>query len=68
MAGEAVSLKRAFEGWEGHQLAERQAVVALTPEQLAFRPRPDLRSMGELVSHISFGRLDRFHRMGAQGS
>jgi uncharacterized damage-inducible protein DinB len=68
MAGEAVSLMRVYEGWEGHQLALKQAIVGLTPEQLAFRPRPELRSVGELVSHISLGRLDWFHRMGAPGS
>jgi uncharacterized damage-inducible protein DinB len=68
MATEALSLMRVYEGWEGHQLALKRAISGLSAEQLAYRPAPDLRSVGELVSHISLGRLDWFHRMGAPES
>ncbi len=68
MSTEALSLMQVYEGWEGHQLALTRAVATLTPEQFAYRPKPDLRSVGELLSHISLGRVDWFHRMGAPGS
>jgi uncharacterized damage-inducible protein DinB len=68
MSTGALSLKQVYEGWDGHQLALARAIESLTPEQLAYRPRPDLRSVAELVSHISLGRVDWFHRMGAPGS
>lgn len=68
MPTEALSLMQVYEGWDGHQLALMRAVSELSPEQLACRPAPALRSVGELLSHISLGRLDWFHRMGAPGS
>src|SRR5579885_2006264 len=64
----ALSLQKVYEGWEGHQLALMRAVGPLTREQLTFRPAPNLRSVGEALSHISLGRLDWFHRMGAPDS
>ena len=68
MGTAALSLMQVYEGWEGHQLALKHAISDLSPEQLAYRPAPNLRSVGELVSHISLGRLDWFHRMGAPGN
>src|SRR5215472_964591 len=68
MSTEALSLKQVYEGWDGHQLALTRAIEPLAPQQLAYRPRPDLRSVAELISHISLGRVDWFHRMGAPGS
>ena len=68
MSTEALSLMQVYEGWEGHQLALMRAITPLTPEQFAYRPTPDLRSVAELLSHISLGRVDWFHRMGAPGS
>ena len=62
------SLSSVYEGWDSHQLALVRAISGLTPEQLAYRPAPHLRSAGEIVSHIALGRVDWFHRMGAPGS
>ena len=62
------SLSSVYEGWDGHQLALMRAITGLTPEQLAYRPAPNLRSAGEIISHIALGRVDWFHRMGAPGS
>jgi uncharacterized damage-inducible protein DinB len=45
-----------------------RAITPLTPEQLAYRPAPHLRSAGEIIAHIAVGRLDWFHRMGAPGN
>jgi uncharacterized damage-inducible protein DinB len=61
-------LREIYDGWDGHEQALMNAITPLTPEQLAFRPAPHLRSAGEIISHIAIGRLDWFHRMGAPGS
>jgi len=62
------SLMSIFEGWDSHQLALVRAITLLTTEQLAWRPAPHLRSVGEIISHIALGRLYWFHNMGAPGS
>lgn len=62
------SLSSVYEGWDGHQLALVRAITDLTSEQLAYRPAPHLRSVGEIISHIALGRLSWFYRMGAPGS
>ncbi len=68
MAGELISLKQVYEGWEGYNRSLVDAVAPLTKEQLAWRPAPNQRSTGELVSHIIAGRIDWFNRMQAPGS
>ncbi len=68
MTTAAPSLMSIFEGWDSHQLALARAITPLTPEQLAWRPAPNLRSVGEIISHIALGRLSWFYRMGAPGS
>jgi uncharacterized damage-inducible protein DinB len=62
------SLISVYEGWDGHQLALVQAIAPLLPAQLAYRPASHLRSVGEIASHISQGRIDWFQRMHAPGS
>lgn len=68
MITDAPSLMRVYQGWEGYQTSLVHAVAPLSPEQLAFRPAPGLRSVEEVVRHISAGRLNWFLRMGAPGS
>ena len=68
MTDQAISLSKVFEGWEGYQTSLLHAIQPLTPEQLAWRPAAQLRSVGELASHISIGRVGWFARMGAPGS
>jgi uncharacterized damage-inducible protein DinB len=68
MTTAATSLMSIYEGWDSHQLALVRAITPLTPEQLAWRPTPHLRSVGEIISHITLGRLYWFHNMGAPGS
>lgn len=65
---QSVSLMKVFSGWDGYQRSLAAAIAPLTPEQLAYRPAPDRRSVGELGAHIALGRLDWFQRMGAPGS
>jgi uncharacterized damage-inducible protein DinB len=63
-----ISLATLFEGWDGYQTSLVQAISPLTPEQLAWCPAPELRSVGEVARHISLGRITWFRRMGAPGS
>lgn len=61
-------LSTVYEGWEGYNRSLLHAVEPLNPEQLAYRPAPDLRSVGELFRHIACGRIGWFRRMDAPGS
>jgi uncharacterized damage-inducible protein DinB len=62
------SLQELFEGWNGYHQSIVDAVKALTLEQLHWRPAENFNSVGELVRHISLGRLTWLMRMGAPGS
>lgn len=68
MTNELLSLSTIFDGWDGYQTSIVHAVEPLTPEQLNWRPGPNLRSVGELAGHIASGRLSWFKRMPAPGS
>ncbi len=63
-----VSLASIFDGWDGYQTSILHAIEPLTPEQIAWRPAPQLRSVGEVAGHIALGRIDWFKRMPAPGS
>lgn len=58
-------LKVVYDGWESYQFSLLQAVAPLSPQQLAYRPAPHLRSVGEIASHISSGRINWCQRMQA---
>ena len=45
-----------YQGWDGYQQHLLDAIGPLTPEQLALRPAPHLRSVGELATHIALVR------------
>jgi uncharacterized damage-inducible protein DinB len=62
------SLMSIYEGWDSHQVALVRAITPLSPEQLAWRPEPQMSSVGELISHLALARLWWFHKMGAPGS
>lgn len=68
MDDSVVYLQNVFEGWNGYHQSILKAVATLSPEQLRWRPAEDFNSVGELVRHISFGRLIWLLRMGASGS
>lgn len=68
MATTNPSLQMVYDGWEGYQASIVDAIRGLAREQLAYRPAPNLRSVGEIASHISLGRIGWFHRMHAPGS
>lgn len=46
--------------WQAYQHAVSAALATLTPEQLALRAAPDLRSIGELACHIIGSRAGWF--------
>src|SRR5215831_6272157 len=54
-----------FDGWEGYQLSLIHALIPLTCEQLALRPTPKQRSVGEIFRHIALGRLNWLSRISA---
>jgi uncharacterized damage-inducible protein DinB len=49
------------EGWHTYQKHLSEALARLTPEQLALRAAPHLRSIGELARHIIAVRAGWFH-------
>jgi uncharacterized damage-inducible protein DinB len=49
-----------YQWWKNYQDLLKQAIAPLTPEQLALRAAPHLRSVGELVAHIIASRVAWF--------
>jgi uncharacterized damage-inducible protein DinB len=64
----ATSLAEILEGWDGYNASIVRAIQGLSPDQLAFRLKPEMRSVGEIARHIAIGRLGWFVRMNAPGS
>ena len=60
-------LAQILEGWDGYQTSLLHATGPLTSRQLAWRPAPERRSVGELIRHICTGRITWLARMGAPG-
>lgn len=60
-------LAQLLDGWNGYQLSLLHAVTPLNKEQLAWRPVPDRRSLGEMIRHICLGRITWLSRIGAPG-
>jgi uncharacterized damage-inducible protein DinB len=52
MAGEQIPLTQIYDGWGTYQEKIAGALAPLTPEQLALRVAPQLRSIGEIATHI----------------
>ena len=68
MKTETAALSTILDGWNGYNTSIIRAVQGLTPEQLAFRIKPEMHSVGEIARHIALGRLSWFVRMEAPGS
>lgn len=61
MSDSATALLTIFaDEWQAYQNAVSDALAPLTPEQLALRAAPDLRSIGELACHIIGSRAGWF--------
>lgn len=68
MTDKTNNLMAIFDGWEGYQQSLVHAIGPLSQDQLTWRAAPNLRSAGEIASHISVGRVAWFYRMDAPGS
>ena len=68
MDNQDISLQAVYAGWDGYNQSIINAIKELSPEQLAWRPAENLFSIGEMVRHISLGRITWFLRMDAPGS
>jgi uncharacterized damage-inducible protein DinB len=68
MSESTAKLSTILDGWQGYQQSMVNAVKPLTPDQLRWRPAENFNSVGELVRHISLGRIEWFMRMSAPGS
>jgi hypothetical protein len=62
-----VNLATVFEGWEGYQQSLEHAIEQLKHAQLAWRPDPRFRSLGEVIRHLALGRITWFARMSPPG-
>ena len=56
-----------FEGWNGYETSARHAIEPLSSEQLLWRPAPRVRSLGEVIRHLSLVRITWPSRMNAPG-
>jgi uncharacterized damage-inducible protein DinB len=68
VSDEASTLLAVYRGWDDHQISLVRAIAPLTREQLAWRPAPGLRSVGEVAGHIIGGRVNWFHAVLGAGS
>jgi uncharacterized damage-inducible protein DinB len=60
-------LKEVFDGWQGYQSSLERAIAPLAQEQLAWRPLPGVRSLGEVIRHLSVGRITWLARINPPG-
>ena len=56
-----------YTGWEAYQDLFIPVIAPLTDEQLALRPAPHLRSIGEALNHIIAVRVRWFHDLMGEG-
>ncbi len=67
MVTDVPSLLVFYRGWDGYEVALEHALRAASPEHLAWRGAPHLRSVGEIAGHIVAGRVNWFHRVLGEG-
>jgi uncharacterized damage-inducible protein DinB len=56
-----------FAGWNDYQTLLIKALGPLSADQLALRAAPNLRSIGELVTHVISARARWFHNLMGEG-
>ncbi len=64
----AARLSEVYDGWGAYQRLLVEAVAPLTPDQLALRAAPNLRSIGEIAAHVVSARVVWFHEVMGEGS
>ncbi|MDQ2714564.1 MAG: DinB family protein [Chloroflexota bacterium] len=67
MSEEHVSLATVYKGWDVYQQHLITSIAPLSSEQLALRPAPHLRSIGELAAHIVGTRAGWFYLLLGEG-
>ena len=68
MSTDISSLQTVYKGWDTYQTSIVNTIATLSPEQLAWRPAPHLRSAGEIAHHIADGRIHWFHGFMGEGN
>ena len=56
-----------FQGWKEYQEQFIVVLRPLSPEQLAMRVTPELRSVGEIATHVIAGRASWFYGLLNEG-
>jgi uncharacterized damage-inducible protein DinB len=67
MAASGETLNTFYEGWHQYQTLLAGALAPLAAEQLAIRPAPAMRSLGEIVTHMIGARARWFHSALGEG-
>lgn len=67
MAEQQTNLSTFYKGWDVYQDLLVKAIAPLSPEQLALRAAPHLRSIGENAAHIIGTRVGWFHMLMGEG-
>lgn len=65
---QATSLTMFYQGWDVYQQELNKAIAPLSPEQLALRATPHLRSILEIATHIIAVRARWFHDLMGEGN
>ena len=68
MAENIPSLASYYMGWEVYQELLTTSITPLSPDELALRAAPHLRSVGVLAGHIIAARIWWFHNVMGEGS
>ncbi|HXT35645.1 MAG TPA: DinB family protein [Chloroflexota bacterium] len=67
MADTQSTLDTFYRGWHHYQTLLTTALAPLSPDQLAWRPTPRLRSLGDAVRHMIGARARWFHGLIGEG-
>jgi uncharacterized damage-inducible protein DinB len=67
MAEQQTNLLTFYKGWDTYQGYLLESIAPLSPDQLALRAAPHLRTIGENVAHIIGARARWFHMLMGQG-
>src|SRR5690242_3142452 len=67
MADPQSTLATFYQGWHDYQVLLSKALAPLSPDQLALRPAPQLRSLGGMVAHMIGARARWFHDLMGEG-
>ena len=67
MSEQPMRLSDVYSGWERYQRLIVEAIAPLTPDQLTLRAAPQLRSVGEIATHMIGARARWFNEAMGEG-